>query len=335
MNPLGGILLSPDIHHLDHLAPLCSLLEIPLIVSTQEQQRLAALYYPELIIRPLESAETIVKEYDRLITTAPRALFDRTFFFAQHLLGKEIKTLWLPHGNSDKGRESPFMEGLREEETLLVYGPLMEAFLKEKGVIGQQITIGNYRLAYFEQHRSFYESHLPPLRKMPTLLWAPTWVDEEKSSSFQIALKPLLENLPSRWQLIIKLHPHLYQQFDSQILVLKSQIEERPNLLLVEEFPAIYPLLDKVDLYIGDRSSIGYDFLAFDRPMVFFDEPNPNLPLLSCGPLANASDPYSAIAEELSHPKRHALQRRALYERTFGKCKTDLHSLFTEILTRA
>ena len=330
MNRLGGILLAPDTHHLDHLAPLCSLLKIPLILSTQEQQRLATTYYPDLATRPLESAEAIVKQFDSLITSTPRALFDQTFFFAQHLLGKEIETFWCPHGNSDKGRVSTFMEGLKEEGTALVYGPLMADFLKAKGITAQQITIGNYRLAYFEKHRGFYKGLLPPLQKTTTRLWAPTWNDEEKSSSFPWALQPLLQNLPEKWQLIIKLHPHLYDQFTSKIAALKSQIEERPNIHLVEGFPPIYPLLEKVDLYVGDRSSIGYDYLAFDRPMVFFDKPNPHLPLLSCGPTAPFADPYPTIVEELSNKERYSEQRQRLYKQTFAEynpCKADLHSL--------
>ncbi len=182
----------------------------------------------------------------------------------------------------------------------------------------RQIPIGNYRLAYYEKHRTHYENLLPPLQKTATLLWAPTWNDREKSSSFPKAITPLLRALPDHWQLIIKLHPHLYHQCDAAVTALKSEIEARINIHLIEEFPPIYPLLDKADLYIGDRSSIGYDFLAFDRPMLFFDRPNSKLPLLSCGQTLPYLDPYPIIAEALKTPQKYSTQRKALYKQTFG-----------------
>src|SRR5438105_1920604 len=43
------------------------------------------------------------------------------------------------------------------------------------------------------------------------------------------------------------------------------------NLLFITDFPLIYPLLAKTDIYLGDVSSIGYDFLFFQKPMFFFN----------------------------------------------------------------
>ena len=40
------------------------------------------------------------------------------------------------------------------------------------------------------------------------------------------------------------------------------------------EFPYIYPLLEFCDIYLGDCSSVGYDFLHLNRPMYFLNPHN-------------------------------------------------------------
>jgi len=329
MKRTAGIIHGPDDHHLDHLAPLCALLKIPLLLSTPQQMELATTFYPDLTPKFIESPEIVVRDWDTLITSTTRPLFEEVFFFAQQFQRKKIETIWCPHGNSDKGRLSTYMEALKEEETVLVYGSLLANFLKEKGIRAKQIPVGNYRLSYFQKHRDFYEKLLPTFSKGPTLLYAPTWQDQEKSSSFPHVLPYLLNGLPKDWQLIIKLHPHLYHQFPDEIAQLRSA-----NALLIENFPPIYPLLEKIDLYIGDRSSVGYDFLAFDRPLVFLDRQNQQLPLLQCGPIIseeNILHLYQVIEQELSHSLRNSFKRRGLYAQTFANVKQlyiDRHPTF-------
>lgn len=262
----AGLIYGPEFHHLDHLAPLCAQLKMPLILTDEELGRQAARFYPDLQIllwEPLEAPQRLVSQFDTIYYSTPRVLFDQIFFFAQVIQNKRIRTIWCPHGNSDKGRSSPFMEALSGEEELLTYGPRIEAFLREKGVDAPMTRIGNYRLAYYQQHREFYQNLLPPKKKQ-TILYAPTWQDQEKNSSFP-SFWPYLLGPPEEFTLLVKLHPNLYRQFPEEIAKLKG-------VNLIEDFPPVYPLLDQVDLYIGDMSSIGYDFLAFKRPMILLKE---------------------------------------------------------------
>ena len=108
---------------------------------------------------------------------------------------------------------------------------------------------------------------------MRTLFYAPTWKDYEQSSSFFGAMVPLIEHLPPEHQLIVKLHPNLLlqEEFETEEILLKYQ--DRDRVLFLKDFPPIYPLLSLVDVYIGDMSSIGYDFLSFNKPLFFL---NPN-----------------------------------------------------------
>ncbi|MBS0628642.1 MAG: CDP-glycerol glycerophosphotransferase family protein [Verrucomicrobia bacterium] len=259
----AGLIYGPEFHHLDHLAPLCAQMGIPLILTDEQIADQAGTFYPDLKVLlwdPLEAPQRLVSQFDTVYYSTPRVLFDQVFFFAQAIHNKRIKTIWCPHGNSDKGRSSPFMEALIHEEQLLTYGPRIEAFLKEKGINVPMHRVGNYRLAYYQKHKEFYQKLLPPKTK-PTILYAPTWQDLEKNSSFP-SFWPYLRQAPAEFRLIVKLHPNLHQQYPEEI----SQLE------ILENFPPIYPILDQADIYIGDLSSIGYDFLAFNRPMILLKE---------------------------------------------------------------
>jgi teichoic acid glycerol-phosphate primase len=272
MLPCAGLIEGWAPHYIDHLAPLCSLLEIPLIVTEEEISKSLALFYPKVTvycISVLDLPEKITTCLELLFVCTPRILVDETLFLAQKLRNKKIHTIWCPHGNSDKGHQSSHMEALNKEEFSLVYGQKMIDFLKEKGGFSQlkcAIEISNFRFLYYKKNKAFYDhllktdilQKLPPNKKL--LLYAPTWQDGEKSSSFYEATSHLIKELPKEWNLIIKPHPNLALKntalYNSFLKLSKSY----PNILFLEDFPPIYPLLSAVDIYIGDFSSIGYDF---------------------------------------------------------------------------
>jgi hypothetical protein len=224
-NKAAGLIYGPEFHHLDHLAPLCAQIGIPLILTEDDIVLQARFFYPDLEIihwSSLEVPDRLVSTFDTIYYSTPRVLFDEIFFFAQAFQNKRIKTIWVPHGNSDKGRSSLFMEALKSEEHLLTYGPRIEAFLREKGVEGALTRIGNYRLAYYQKHKEFYQKLLP-LKKKPTILYAPTWQDQEKNSSFP-SFWPHLLHVPDHFSLIVKLHPNLYRQFPEEIEIGRAHV---------------------------------------------------------------------------------------------------------------
>ncbi|NGX59957.1 MAG: hypothetical protein KR126chlam3_01117 [Chlamydiae bacterium] len=312
---VAGLIYGPEFHHLDHLAPLCALLEIPLILTEQKLAIEAEKFYPDVKIflwDPNETPEKLVSSFDTIIYSTPRVLFDEVFFFAQHLQRRKIRTIWCPHGNSDKGRNSLFMEALKEEELLLTYGPRIEAFLKEKGVAAPTKRVGNYRLFYYEKHKKFFDSLLSTSEK-PSLLYAPTWQDQENNSSFP-KIWPLLLEAPKAFSLMVKLHPNLYQQFPEEIGLLR-----KGGVQLIEDFSPIYPLLAKTDLFIGDMSSIGYDFLSFKRPMILLTRSE----LTKAGryvPPKEYSRLFAICKEELEKPP----PSNTLYEETFDVKRLDI-----------
>jgi hypothetical protein len=328
--PSSGFIYGSQEHHLDHLAPLCALLNIPLIVTDETLLSLAKEYYPGLtvfFISPLEVAFYLLERFPILFTTMPAPMVKALFLLNQN----SPLTIWCPHGNSDKGQNSFFMEALKEEKILLLYGNKMQDFLKEKEALSKEsmcFFVGNYRYLFYKQHRLFYQtlcqqllSKLPP--SQPTYLYAPTWQDHEKVSSFSLALPHLLETLPSTINLIIKLHPNTLLKDNLSLEKLRWKYEDKPNILFLERFPPIYPLLEAVDLYIGDTSSIGYDFLSFNKPMFFLDiEDSPTSRYLyQCGPVFKKKDfpsIYSLIQLYLKDEEVFSPLRKAVYNYTFA-----------------
>lgn len=337
----AGFIFGPEAHYVDHLATLCSLLKIPLIITEEEIAALCQKYYPDLEVRLAsyqEAPAQLVALFDQLFCCTPRLLFDEVFFFAQKLLGKRLKTIWCPHGNSDKGHLFPFMEALENEEIALVYGQKMIDFLAQKRVLQNlksTVVTGNYRHLFYQNHKNFYDEIISKEilskveRSSKMILFAPTWQDSEKSSSFFDACPLLLQQLPEDCSLIVKLHPHLKKQEEFRTVSLIKEWEKDPRILFLEDFPPIYPLLDLVDMYIGDMSSIGYDFLAFNKPMFFLNQNNrdvrvdPGLFLFRCG-VEIKREQYGEIfkimhTHLLEDANRFSLIRKELYQYTFGK----------------
>ena len=284
MHRVAAMIYGSENHYIDHLAPLCSLLDIPLIVTEQESYDLLSIFYKNLTViikEPFSIASYIAENYDIIFCCTARALFDEIFFFQQTLLNKKIHTIWCPHGNSDKGHSSLFMEGLKGESAALVYGQKMIDFFKEKKILDtlkRVATVGNYRKRYFLHHKPFYDDLVKTkiqkrlAVKKKNILFAPTWYDIEKSSSCFDILPILIDKLPEDFNLIIKLHPNIYLQEPSKVEKLKLEIEERSEILLLEDFPPIYPILDFIDIYLGDASSIGYDFITLNKPMFLLNQ---------------------------------------------------------------
>ncbi len=299
---IAALIYGNQKHYLDHLAPLASLLRVPLVVTDFEVERLAKNYYPDLNLLyfdPAEMAEKVVSQFEVVISCLPKDLFDSLFFITETLHQKRLTNVWCPHGNSDKGHSSYFMEGLSKEKWAFVYGQKMIDFLKEKGAfeqLNELFILGNYRYEYYLRHTEFYQrilnKKIPLNRKRRTLLYAPTWNDSESSSSFEKEHSFLINNVPKNWNLIIKPHPHLKCPLESS----------KENVIILKGFPPIYPLLQLIDVYLGDMSSVGYDFLTFRRPLFFYNPQNRNqnedqgLYLTRCGTIIGPNEnPFEKI----------------------------------------
>jgi len=302
------------IHLLDHIAPLASLHNFPLIVTEVENATLAAKYYPEVSLRYIPDLEFRLKEladeFDTLIECK---------YWAPHLkqlfricFNKEMRLIFCPHGQSDKGYKAPLLAPYALQDVVLLYGNLLKEMLKELNVwdsLQAHATIGNYRLHYFERHKERLRaivtqeifSKLNPKNK--TLLYAPTWKDADQSTTFFANARKVIDELPKSWNLILKIHP-LLEKRDPALFYRLSMDQSKENFILVNEFPLVYPILEKIDAYLGDYSSIGYDVLAFQKPMFFFQTPHlPPARLHSCGTLITEKENIFKKIEKSEHFK--------------------------------
>ncbi len=303
---IAGLIFDESDHYLDHLAPFCALLGCPLILCEPELADLARRFYPDVEMLSIPAGELELPE-----TTI---CCDTRFLLQAQFPRQSTQILWLPHGNSDKGWNVSFFEALRGE-TALVYGQRMIDFMAEQKVFPKTIRIGNFRYEYFRRHCG---SENPK-----TFLYAPTWDDSEKNNSFWKSFPLLAERLPVDCTLWIKLHPNTVRKHGPEIEVLIGRYAKRADIEFLPNTPPIYPLLAKCSAYIGDMSSIGYDFLTFQKPMYFLGA-NSLLPLHRCGmPIDPAKFDF-----ELSNP--FVERQKSLYQYTFSSVdnwKEEIHAL--------
>ncbi len=269
-----------DERFLDHVAPFSQLMGFPLYLSDEQNQELASKYYPltKVVFCPQsEMSADLFDEYDLLFqSTFWRP--DEKFFFSMKRK-KKLLFAYLPHGNSDKGHRAPMMDLVELQDFVLIYGKQMVERLQKIGVwkdVRHWAFLGNYREMFYRQHQDFYNAIVQKEifssldRKKMTCLYAPTWQDPEHSSSFFSVTKDLIEQLPQDFNLLIKPHPLLEENSPALYHAMLGLCERKNNIKVIEKMPLIYPLLSFCDLYLGDFSSIGYDFTTFQRPMFFF-----------------------------------------------------------------
>lgn len=254
------------------------------------------------------------------------------------MFNKKLRVCYCPHGNSDKGSLNPSSDLLINQDLSLVYGNHMKDMLSSRGVLQSLqgvITTGNYRHAYYLQHQKFYDdlvekdifSKCPEAKKI--ILYAPTWQDPENSTSFFEACDPIIQQLPDDHFLIVKLHPNLENEDPAKVYRLLGKYEHIKNVLFLIQYPLVYPILNRVDIYLGDFSSIGYDFLCFNRPMFFFHpttrkrNADLGLFLFQCGveiPPQAYSNIYAFIEKSILDKEEELKKKREeIYSYTFEK----------------
>ncbi len=308
-------------HHIDHLLPLCDLLGGTFVTCEEDQEQLAHKFYPpgvkiEFIDNRVFTSH-IQSKYDVLIHTFPFSLDLMNFSFSGGK--KKMRALYTPHGNSEKGLFSKTYENYVHNDITLLYGPQMKKALDYLKVSLKSFAfIGNIRHHYYQQHQRFFDEkaekeiflRLDPHKK--TILYAPTFEDSLFSNYEMICT-----HLPKKYNLIIKLHPWQEKEDIAKLYYIMGKYEQ--NVFFLENFPLVFPLLSKADIYLGDISSIGYDFLLYNKPMFFLSSSRPQ-ELYECGtiiPEKIGAKILNFIEKHLEKDADFQKKRQKLFEHAF------------------
>lgn len=304
-----GIHTGPNTH-LDHLGVLCALLDIPLWVTEEKAFNCAKTYYPQLNVVYKEhlelSLEYLAQNCDVILESGHTWAVELSPLLTR-FFQKKMRVIYCPHGNSDKEYGCP-------KDISFVYGEHMIDLMSKTGSLDQlssYIITGNYRYSFYCKHKEFYDSFIPKMdNKKKILLYAPTWPDKETPSFFFERCHKLIEEISPHFNLLVKFHPFLEEDYPAEIYCLY----QHPTTLFLTDFPPIYPLLNASDGYIGDFSSIGYDFLIFDRPMFFSHEG----PLSSCGVVIPNDVNYGTYILDHWNQKDLSKERKKRHLYAFG-----------------
>jgi hypothetical protein len=277
-----GVALAWEPHHVEHLAPWCEALAVPLLLPERPDLFAVAGAYPGLVVERVPGwtmPEGIGVAGAAIRRRAPHVVLYSDLFgrnalralFGGHRAAPRV--VYVPHGFSEKRQD--WARGTAFQDVAVLYGRHAFDQLARLGVAGylhQFIVSGNLRRGYYARHAAWFSALLAPLGlarapRQRTLLYAPTWQDAIGSSSFFRAFATLVAGLPADWRLVVKLHPHL-ERFGESLDELAALCRGR-DVHLVRASALTYPFLDLADAFVGDMSSLAYDYLACGRPMFF------------------------------------------------------------------
>jgi len=160
---------------------------------------------------------------------------------------------------------------------------------------------------------------------VPTVLYAPTWSPHSSLNAFGSAVIEALPRLGLN--LIVKLHDRSYEPTErgSGGADWRARLQElsSDSRVHVARNPNASPYLFVADALITDHSSIGFEFMLLDRPVVVIDCPGliekarvsaDKVRLLrsSADVVAGADELVRAVTRALEHPSRLSERRRAV-----------------------
>src|SRR5262245_31064036 len=133
-----GIL--PDNHqsNVDHLVPLCQLMNIPLLVTDPWIKEIIELYYPpmEIILaQPQDyNLDPYLKGYEVFVYVDFFRKGNGCFQFHDHFTTHKARSVMSLHGNPDKYWEIYWIEQISDEDIILAYGPQLLEMFAYRGV---------------------------------------------------------------------------------------------------------------------------------------------------------------------------------------------------------
>jgi len=184
----------------------------------------------------------------------------------------------------------------------------------EKLYLGKDLKIDTYKILY-----------------APTFRWNSAKERELVESFIEFApeLSKFLED--NNAEFIIRLHPHTWRNYRNRI---EAAINEFPRISM-DDKKDVNEELNTYSLIISDYSSIVYDFLLLDRPIVFYcpdynhyvtEEGDFKYPFNDYTPgpkTSNWSDTIEEVKTYMDNPRRDADFRKEIYDFFYDKRVND------------
>ena len=228
-------------HHLDHLAPMSYYENIPLVPRNTESQQTLIEFYPWASYRNIGEFD-FMATIDEIISTSKTEI--PMVDTHQALYQKKPKLTRVHHGYSDK------VQDFSDYDEIIDY--------KDRP---------NYRLRFYQEFRSTLletaRRYLPLPPESNFLLIALSW----DRPNVEEQLKWICSH-PKKGRFVFRIHPFLAET-DWMHIKLEAHYGVH---ILSHECPYIYPFLELCAGVLTDTSSIGYDALYFEKPLMVLDE---------------------------------------------------------------
>jgi len=278
-------------HHVEHLAPLCELFGMPMVVVDQSLARLASANYPSTFALEILENEDLLESFSNVQSFGEFVCRLRHRFqvvFHSHILWQQeralldrwgVSTVAVPHGFSEKVQDWAAVSA-ESADINLFSGQLcidQIAALGAADKIGPYVLIGDLRYQYYLRHRSFFDRRFDDtigsqLQGGKTILYCPTWMDYTGSSSMFDAIDHVIQSLPENADLIVKLHPHADHREHAARTDELVERARRPGVIFARRVPLTFPMLARASALLCDMSAIAYDALVFDCPLIFLNQ---------------------------------------------------------------
>ena len=157
------------------------------------------------------------------------------------------------------------------------------------------------------------------LAEAPTVLIAPTWQQDDRTRSivpFGLSLGEFVGRVARAhpdWQFIFRAHLNV-------TAVDEVEVPENVRVMPAATHPVAEDFLLLADVLVTDWSSIAFDFLPLDRPVVYLDTPAPFDRGFSLGP-EHRFGRVAASAAELDSALEEAVQRPEAYQRAHEEAR--------------
>lgn len=113
--------------------------------------------------------------------------------------------------------------------------------------------------------------------RRPVIVYAPTWAKGGFSSIHRFLAPGVVDSLVEHFDLAIKPHPNIFNpdrpHYDRHVVEQLARLENHDSIAVVRA-GNVLPYFAAADLCIADISSAGYEWLWFDKPIVFLN-PDP------------------------------------------------------------